>query len=132
MDYKNIGHPADLKIKTFGRNKEELFKNTLKGMFKEAGYEGEGKKLRREIKIKSSDLESLLVDFLSEALYLSEVNQEVYSEIEIDVLSGKKIEGFLIGKELKRAETIIKGVTYHDLEVTRNNGNWEATILFDV
>jgi len=131
--YEILEHKADLKIRAFGETKEELFLNMMIGMFKNARYEGGGKKLKREIKISSQDLSSLLIDFLSELLYLCETNKEVYDRIDFKKFSEKEIEGILLGKKIKRIGVQIKGVTYHDLDVRQNkNGIWEATVLFDI
>jgi len=133
--YKILEHISDLKIKVFGRDKRELFENAMLGMFKGGGYEREldSEDIKREISVTSSNFFSLLVDFLSEVLYLSEVHQEVYYNIQFKKFNDKNIEGVLLGKKLKRVRVIIKGVTYHDLEVSqRRDGSWEATILFDI
>ncbi len=133
MKYQTLEHLADLKIRAFGRNEKEIFENALFGMFKEANYQGEGKDIKREIRTSSQDLPSLLVDFLSESLYLAEINQEVYHKIYFKKFNDKNIEGILTGKKLKRIGVIIKGVTWHDLKIQqKKDGAWEATILFDV
>jgi len=131
--YEILEHLADLKIRAFGKTKEKIFKNTMIGMFESARYEGGDKEIKREIKISSLDLPSLLVDFLSELLYLCEVNKEVYFQIQFKKFSDKEIEGILIGKKLKRMGVHIKGVTYHDLDIhQRKDGIWQATVLFDI
>ena len=132
MKYETLEHKADLKIKVFGKTKKELFKNALLGMFESAKYEGEGK-IKREIRVSSQDLISLLVDFLSEALYLNEVNYELYDDVQFKKFTEKEIEGILFGKKLKRKGVIIKGVTYYDLDIhQRKDGTWETTVLFDI
>ncbi len=133
--FKILSHTADLKIRVFGKDKKEVFKNALIGMFKGARYERESKSQESEVKveIKSQDLASLLVDFLSEVLYLSEVKHEVYYDIRFKKFFNKGLEGILLGKKLKRIGTQVKGVTYHDLDIhQREDGTWQATILFDV
>lgn len=132
--YQILEHKADLKIKVFGKTKEKLFENAMIGMFKGAKYEEDLKSqiLKQEIKIKSIDLASLLVDFLSEVLYFSETQKEVYQKINFKKLTDEEIEGELIGKKLKRMGVHIKGVTYHDLNISQKNGTWQATILFDI
>jgi SHS2 domain-containing protein len=133
MKFKILEHRADLKIRVFGRNKKELFKNALIGMFKAGKYEGEKGKVKREIKISSFDSSSLLVDFLAEVLYFCEVNKEVYDIIKFRVFDDNNVEGTLVGKNLKNIGVQIKGVTYHNLEIRqRKDGSWEATILFDI
>ena len=131
--YEILEHKADLKIRVFGKDLKELFLNAMVGMFEGARYESEGGEIKREIKISSLDLPSLLVDFLSEVLYLCEVNKEVYYKVQFKNLTGKELEGILIGKKLKRMGVHIKAVTYHDLDIyQKKDKTWEATILFDI
>lgn len=133
--FEILEHKADLKIKVFGKTKKELFENAMVGMFKGAGYEKEAKseKLKVKIKISSIDLPSLLVDFLSEILYLVETRKEVYEKVNFEKFKENEIEATLIGQKLKRMGVHIKAVTYHDLEIKKGkNGIWQATILFDI
>lgn len=134
MKYKILEHKADLKIKVFGKGKEELFQNALLGMAESQKPEiAEKKKVKRAIKIKSLDLPTLLVDFLSEALYQSQVNKEVYFEAKFKKFSDIEIEGELIGQKVERFGEDIKAVTYHNLDVRqKENGIWEAEVLFDI
>ncbi|PJA84819.1 MAG: hypothetical protein CO145_00515 [Candidatus Nealsonbacteria bacterium CG_4_9_14_3_um_filter_37_13] len=131
--FEILEHKADLKIRVFGKDLRELFLNAIVGMFEEAGYESEGEEIKREIKISSLDLPSLLVDFLSEVLYLCEVNREVYHKVLFKNLTEKELKGILIGKPLKRMGVHIKAVTYHDLDIhQKEDKTWQATILFDI
>ena len=131
--FEILEHVTDLKIKTFGIDKKELFLNAMIGMYEGAKYEGQDGKIEKEVKVFSSDLASLLVDFLSELLYLTETNKEIYEQIQFQKFDDKGMEGILIGRKLKRMGVLIKGVTYHDLEIhKRKDGIWEATVLFDI
>jgi len=134
MKYKILEHKADLKIKVFG-TKKELFENAMVGMFEAAKYEMT-KRLatkRLTIKIKSIDLPSLLVDFLSEILYLAETKKLVFEKVEFKKFTENEIEAKLTGNQLKRMGVHIKGVTYHELDIRqKKDGTWQATILFDI
>jgi len=131
--YEILEHKADLKIRAFGKDLKELFENAMIGMFESAKYEREGRKIKKEIKVSSLDLSSLLVDFLSEVLYSSEVNHEIYRQIQFRKLTNKNIEGNLFGEKLKTIGVIIKGVTYHGLDIhQKKDKTWEATVLFDI
>jgi len=131
--FEILEHIADLKIRVFGKDKKELFENAMIGMFKGGRYERAEEEIKREIKINSQDLAQLIVNFLSEVLYLSEINQEVYHQIKFGKFTDKNIEGVLIGRKLKGIGVQIKGVTYHNLDIHQGkNGIWEATVLFDV
>ncbi|MBZ9572438.1 archease [Patescibacteria group bacterium] len=131
--YEILEHKADLKIRAFGKEKPELFLNMLFGMADSQKAEKLAKKTKREIKIKSLDLAALLVDFLSEALYLSQVNKEIYFNAKFIKFTDREIKGELIGQKVKRFGEDIKAVTYHELDVLqKKDGTWEATVLFDI
>ena len=132
-EYEILEHPTDLRIRAFGKTKEKLFSNLLKGMFLGAGAKIEDqKKVSRKIKIKSTDEQSLLVDFLSEALAQSDINNEAYFEIEFKKLTGTELVGKFFGSPVLSFGTEIKAVTYHGLEIKKTDGGWEATVLFDI
>ncbi len=118
MKYEILEHKADLKIRAFGKTKEELFCNALLGMTENQKPEIKNQEeIKREIKIKSLDLSSLLVDFLSEVLYQTQVHKETYNDIKFNKFSDTEIEGELIGQKVERFGEDIKAVTYHNLEI---------------
>lgn len=139
--YQLLEHQADLKIKIFGKTKEQLFANALFAM-----TENMKPKIKRpieiteqEIKIEASNLLILLVDFLNEVLYLTQVNNKAYFNIKSINLSKSsslkkvRIKTKLIGKDVLSFEQDIKAATYHNLKFyqTQHN-NWEAIVLFDI
>jgi SHS2 domain-containing protein len=130
--YEILEHKADLKIKAFGRTKEELFLNMLKAMSDSQNPEFLEKEIKRQIEIKALDLPALLVDFLNEALYLSQANDESYFNVSFKDFSDNEIKADLIGKKIRRFGEDIKAVTYHDVSVKQKNDAWEAIILFDI
>ena len=131
--FEILEHKADLKIRAFGKIKEELFLNILKGMMESMKPEGLEAGEKRKIEIKSLDLKSLLVDFLSKALYLSQVNKEVYFEAKFKKFTDSELEGELIGQKVESFGEDIKAVTYHSLDIHQEkDGTWQATVLFDI
>ena len=132
--YKILEHPADVRVQAFGNNKEELFLNAMKGMVAvlRPKIKDKKEKIKNKIKVKSVDINALLVDFLSEVLYLSQVNKEIYTDVKFDRFSDKELGGELIGNKIESFGEDIKAVTYHDLKIEQKNGLFEATILFDI
>ncbi len=132
--YKILENKANLKIQVFGRMKEELFKNALSGMASALRAETENEKAKaKRITIESVDLSALLVDFLSEALYLIQVHKEIYNEVRFIEFSDNELTAELNGQKVERFGEDIKAVTHHGLDIRENKkGIWEATILFDI
>lgn len=132
--FEVLEHKADLKIRAFGKTKEELFLNMLRGMTSGLRPKIKNKKLKiKKIKVKAPDLAALLVDFLSEVLYLGQVNKEAYFKVNFKRSSDQEIEAEILGQKVERFGEDIKAVTYHGLDLhQRNDGIWEAVVLFDI
>lgn len=133
--YEVLEHKADLKIRAFGKIKEELFLNMLLGMQEslKPEFKMSGEKTKGKIKIKSLDLPALLVDFLSEVLYQNQVNKETYNDIRFKKFTDTEIEAEIFGKKIEGFGEDIKAVTYHNLDIRqREDKIFEATVLFDI
>lgn len=55
---------------------------------------------------------ALLIDFLSEILYLTDADKEVYNKVEIHKLDGKNLETKLFGAKVDGLDLEIKTATY--------------------
>ncbi len=131
-NYEILEHTADLKIRAYGKNLEEIFSNMLQGMFESCQPEMENREpVIRDVRVKSENLESLLIDFLSEAVYLSDTNNEAYFSADLTI-GDNKLKGKIQGKKVKRFQIEIKAVTWHDLEIKKVGDQWQAVVLFDV
>lgn len=131
--FEILEHTADLKIRAFGKTKQELFYHAMLAMEKGLRAKITEKKVSTKIKIESENLEALLVDFLDEINYQSETNLEIYNKIIFDKFSDNLIEAELLGQKVARFGLQIKGVTWHDLKIEqKKDGTWQATVLFDI
>lgn len=133
--YEILEHTGDAKIRAFGKTKEELFLNAMRGMFGLVGPKGKIKneKAKRTIKIVSSDYNALLVDFLSEVNYLMQTEREVYEDIKFEKFTDTELEAELLGQKVEGFGEEVKAVTYHGLQIKKNReGLWEATIILDI
>ena len=144
-DFEALSHTADIKIRAYGETKKELFRHALIGMFQVIGPQVPGCRVSNErviceelpqkhdIAVESPDQVALLVDFLSEALYLSDVQDEAYLDVDIHQLTDKKISATLRGVKITGFEAVeIKAVTYHELVIKKVNDTWQADIVFDI
>ncbi len=132
--FRTLEHPADVMVQAFGKTREELFINAMMGMNKilKSKVKSKKSKVTRKIIVNSYDLDALLVDFLSEVLYLSQVNREIYTDVKFEKFSDKELTGKLIGRKVDRFGEDIKAVTYHGLKIEQDNGLYQASILFDI
>lgn len=144
--YIILPHTADLRLKIFGKTKKELFFNAVRGMFLaiEPTYKKGAPEVERLVRINSKDIDALLIDFLSEVLYLSDIHDEAYNKIKIKRLNNKsrtflgkkvrdqEIEVIIFGKKVKGFREEIKAVTYHGAHIKKTKAGWEVEIIFDI
>lgn len=144
-DFELVPHTADMKLRVYGTTLQNLFRNALVGMFQAVAPQAQGcvrrnertecisLPERHEIKLHSLDRESLLVDFLSEALYLSDSTNEAYLDVAIHHMDDQHITATLHGIKITGFEVVeIKAVTYHDLKIIQSDTGWQADIVFDI
>jgi len=144
-DFETVPHTADLKLRIFGTTLQELFKNALIGMFQSIGPHAQGceqkndrlvcKELpqKRQAEVTSTAQDLLLVDFLSEALYFSDVYNEAYLDVEIQELTDTVVKATLQGVTIERFDVVeIKAVTYHDLFIKKEDDYYVAEVVFDI
>lgn len=144
-DFESVPHTADIQIRVYGATLEELFTNALVGMFQSIGPKAEGCQVVDErlvcpslpqehiIQVNAPDKDALLVDFLSEALYLSDINNEAYLAADIIEFSDCALKARLKGVKVIGFEVVeIKAVTYHNLCIKQVNGIWQTDIVFDI
>lgn len=144
-DFEMLPHTADIKIRASGRTMEELFKHALQGMFQSirphapSCHEQDGRIIckalpaKHGIRLEAPDKEALLVDFLSQALYLSDVYDEAYFDVDIHKLTSTLIKAIVKGVKITGFDVVeIKAVTYNDLKVEYSGGSWVAEVVFDI
>lgn len=87
----------------------------------------------RTVRVASPDLESLLVDWLNELVYLYETTGEAFTEIDVVAWSPEQMEAIVRGRKPQSAPRLhIKAVTYHDLSVRPDGDGWLAQVMFDI
>lgn len=129
-------HTADLGLLVRGDSPEELFVDATKGLTLLLAAEYQVRPtMRREIEISAPDRAVLLVDFLSEILYLAQGDGLLTVKVWVRELSDTVIKaelGLVSLSAIGGLKQEIKAVTYHGLEIIETGAGLEATIVFDV
>jgi SHS2 domain-containing protein len=138
--FELFDHTADIGVHAYGNSVSDIFEQGARSMYSilfhnqipEVELKGEF-----EIKLQSSDLEQLLVDWLDELLFIYSTENILINDFKIDIdLDKFTLDARIKGEELtdeQLKETIeIKAVTYHMLEIKKTDDSWTATIIFDI
>ena len=140
MAYHFLEHTADLGIEASAASLEELFVECLRAQTDcLTRLHRVEEKDSREIELVSPCLSELLVDFLSEAIYLYETAGLVLANAKLEVTEiegGWSLSGVVAGEEFDLPrhglKTLLKAVTYHELSVRRYRSGWTARVIFDI
>ena len=115
-----------------GGNKEELFAISALAFAELSEFEIDRKQeVSHSLSLELADLESLLVDFLNEILFISETQNLGFDNIQVK-LSGKKLEATMSGGQINSRTKEIKAVTFHNLKIEHIRNRFQAVIVFDV
>jgi len=134
--FKELPHTADRAIRVWAPDPAGLFAEAARGMYALMGARTGAKTASiRTFESAGPDLESLLVAFLSELIYLAEGERLAFTRIR--GRAGETAEGWdlkvdMEGESLLSMSKSVKAATYHHLRVNRFAGRCEAEIVFDV
>lgn len=145
IDFQQIPHTADVQLRVQGATKQELFAHALEGMFQILSPRGTGCREQNgcltctnlprthTITVTAPDEESLLVDFLSAALCLSDTHHEAYLKVTFHELSATSLHATVHGIAITGFDVVeIKAVTHHLLAIKKIEGGWQTDIVFDI
>ena len=135
--YTLLDHTADLRIRVSGTDPADLFKNTGLALFDLITTPD--RLVPREVievAVTGDDPADLMVNFLRELLYLWTGNEKLVKLIDIadisDTTVSARVSTDRYQPEHHEILHEIKAVTYHQIEVGRAAGGWQAKVVFDV
>jgi len=135
-------HTADVSAKCWGKTLEEAFSQAALSLMTTI-TPNLGKitqKIEKQIEIESEDTYALCFDFLSEFLYIFDVEELIFSSIVVETI--KKInenyklkavvKGEKFNKDKHEIGTEIKAMTYADMNIIQKKKRVEIVIVFDI
>jgi SHS2 domain-containing protein len=135
-NYQIIGTTADVKLKIEADSLEELFEQAALGMMEilEAEVNKDIEISRsQDIKIKSPNINSLLIDFLNEILYRVGVDKEIYQDFKVEIRDDKELTCQAKALPFKKIGLEIKAATYSNLKIEKDkDGKYKTEIVFDI
>jgi SHS2 domain-containing protein len=136
-------HTADIGVKAYGSDLNEVFAYAAKGMFHViTDVFSVGTVENEEITVEGADLEDLFTRWLSELLFLVDTKKMIFSEFEITIDAAKCTlraiaRGEVFDPDKHEYKTEVKAVTHHMLEINKlDDGNpgeeWMVQVLLDI
>lgn len=140
MGYRQLDHTADLAIEVTAPARDELFAEALLA-FTDCVTDRRTvePRVERRLAAEGATLAELMLEWLGAALVRFELDGLVFSSARAAVrksAAGFAVVGECAGEpwdgERHPLKILIKGVTYHGLEVDSAGGLWRARVVFDI
>jgi SHS2 domain-containing protein len=135
LPFEELEHPADVRLRVHGHDLATLFDHAAQGMFHllRCAMPADTKPVSEHIELQAHDVETLLVDWLTELIYLAQQRRACFSDFHITHIDPTHIQATIHGVTPGGIELDIKAVTYADLHVTRDDaGQYTTTVTFDI
>jgi SHS2 domain-containing protein len=136
--YDILDHTADIFIKAKGSTLAEAFEHAAVGMFDQIYPTSEVKPIGEfQVDLQNDDIEQLLVEWLSELLYIYETQKVIFSKFKVNLDEEKnQLISQAYGEKLDPDKHVItneiKAVTYHMLEIGQESDQYYIKVLFDI
>ncbi|MBI4126985.1 MAG: archease [Deltaproteobacteria bacterium] len=136
--YDILDHEADIGIRVTGEGLAALFLHAAEAMFDlmvrwKHPYTSS---ITVPIQVTGNNREELFVNWLSELLFIYEHRRLVLNHFWIDEIDDRHVSGGAKGMKFDDArhepEITIKGITYHQLKIEKQNDIYSAQVIFDL
>jgi len=129
--WQEIEHTADLALHLWAADLPDLFATAAQGMFSLFIVPADTLSETKTLALTALDVETLLVAWLNELLYLVEVEGLAFTAFEFAQLTTTQLEATLRGGPVLEYTGYVKAATFHDLRVVATPEGYETEIVFD-
>ncbi len=130
-------HTADIGLSACADSLDELFEALAGGLVELiCPRQQVCPRETRNLTLAAEDIEALIVDFLSEIMITVQTHRFVLADIKVSQKKFCEIDAQLTGEpfdpERHQFLTEIKAVTYHLLDVSKQDNQWTGRVVLDI
>jgi SHS2 domain-containing protein len=129
--HRFVEHVGEVEIELDATTEAGIFEAALAAFAELVATGKEGEPARNEIELTAADRALLLVDWLSELLFLAEVEGFVPERVAALKLEDHRLHAAVIGHR-GRPRQLVKAVTLNSLELEQHEGTWHGRVVLDV
>lgn len=139
--FEILPHTADMRMRVWGKTLEDIFRNALRAValylrsdIEELAKSKEKRSLKEKVKVEAVDINSLLIEFLSEVVAQSDIHNAVFLDATFKKFGENFLEGYLAGLKVDGFEKDIKAISYHEVDIKKNPKTelYETVLVFDI
>lgn len=131
MAHRFAEHGGEVEVELEAASERGLFESALGAFGELVGTGEDGEPVVREVELAADDHALLLVDWLSELVFLAEVEQFVPERLIAFALSDSRMCATVQGRR-GHSRHLVKAVTLNDLELGHDGGLWHGRVVLDV
>ncbi len=131
--------PGEAAFRAYGSTLGELFSNAGRALFSVMGdLKAIQPKEKRSITLADPSVERLLIDFLSELVYLKDADAMLFSKFDVNLRKKESyeldaiVQGESINPGLHKLGVDVKGVTMHRYKFEQLSDGYQAQVVLDV
>lgn len=134
--YELLDLSGDLAIRAYGTDLQSLFTNAAFGLYAAMTEDSViENSTSYNVSTQAESMESLLVQWLNELLFLFDAHGFVGNKFELK-LQGNSLEAVVTGgvfdPEIHEVGLLVKAATYHNLEIKETASGFEVMVLLDL
>lgn len=133
--FEHVEHTADVGIHAWDVTREGCFEQATLGLLDIMGALGPGTGEPVEIRQTARDAGGVLVDWLSEVLYVVDSRDAVVTGVDVEEVTDSSARGAIDiaarGDETLEG-TAVKAITYYQLIIEPTEGGWHCRFFVDV
>ncbi len=140
--FRFLDHTADVQVECWGSSLEEAFSQCALSLMTviTPDLSKITPSIEKDIWVKAEDKESLLFDFLSEFLYIFDVDGLIFNEVWVVYINrtqlGYEMKAIMKGEKFDKNKhevgTEVKAITYSFMEINESLEKTSLKIVFDI
>lgn len=145
--YEIIEHTADIGLKIYGRNFQELLIHAAEGFYSLVTEFDDMKQLWQEGRLdrpastmtfclEAENRSDLFLKWLRELLFVFSTKQWIFFDFDCQLISETRLEilarGVHFSPRKDEQKTEVKAVTYHEFYLEKDKNGWHSQIIFDI
>jgi protein archease len=135
--FRVLEHTADVGFEAFGATRSEAFRNAGRALMSLiVDLESVLPRSAVSIETEASEPSGLLVNWLSEILYLQDTEGWLFADFDIVSLTDRSLSASGRGERFERGrheiKLLVKAITYHQLVLEKTCDGWRAQVYVDI
>ena len=131
MGYRWVEHTSEAELEVEGESPADVLAEATIAFGDLLADAPRLEEVEVEVRASADDLPSLLAEWLGELAYLAETDGFISERAVRMDLAGASAEALVAGHR-SEPQSLVKGVTYHRLEMAPTDGIWRARAVLDV